>query len=144
MGGECRYNLKMKTNMAKKYALHDILTFGKYRGRTLRQVLSKDAKYVQWCLGNVHNFSMDNPAWDYAISVSSSFETYRPKSSNLVAKRDSLPYSDGIEVLLHNPWGDRILKCAASVAEDILPCLELHILSAAPRAIQLQIPFDTI
>ena len=111
----------MKT---RQYTLNDTLAFGKYRGKTLRQVLTQDANYVQWCLGNVHDFSMDNPAWDYAISLSSSFETSKPKSTTAVAKRDSLPYSDGIEVLLYNPWGDKILKYAASIAVDVMPVVE--------------------
>ena len=127
----------MKT---KQYTLNETLAFGKYRGKTLRQVLTQDANYVQWCLGNVQNFSMDCPAWDYAISLSSAFETYKPKSTTMVAKRDSLPYSDGIEVLLYNPWGDKILMYASSVAIDVMPIVE-KVPCLKPAGRQLEIAF---
>lgn len=42
--------------------LSDLFTFGKYKGKTLKQVLEQEnAAYVVWCIKNIPNFSIEEP-----------------------------------------------------------------------------------
>lgn len=126
--------------MKKAYTLQDILAFGRYKGQKLGRVITNDAHYIQWCITNVSDFSMDEPAWDYAISMDASFETFKPKSSPRVDELACAPYADGIEVLLYNPWSKKMFEHALAMAEDA------KIYSISPKqnryqAIQLHIQF---
>ena len=40
----------------KQYTLNDHLTFGKYRGMTIQDVLQEDADYIEWCKNKVDGF----------------------------------------------------------------------------------------
>lgn len=39
--------------------LHDIFTFGKFKGQTLKHIMSEHGSYVGWCLENIHNFHIE-------------------------------------------------------------------------------------
>lgn len=39
--------------------INDILTFGKYRGKTILQVIDEKPSYVAWCIQNVKDFKID-------------------------------------------------------------------------------------
>lgn len=42
--------------------LSDLFTFGKYKGKILKQVLEQEnAAYVVWCIKNIPNFSIEEP-----------------------------------------------------------------------------------
>ena len=42
--------------------LSDLFTFGKYKDKTLKQVLEQEnAAYVVWCIKNIPNFSIEEP-----------------------------------------------------------------------------------
>ena len=131
----------MREAVTKKYTLNDTLTFGKYRGKTLKAVLTRDAHYIQWCLDNISNFSLDEQAWDYAMSISSAFASHSAESPKATVRYECVPYSEGVEVLLINPWGKQMLKYAISNAEDIFP-YEQPVAICAQEATQLQIQFD--
>lgn len=49
------------------YDLDTPLAFGKYRGRTVEDVLEEDAGYLMWALENVEQFEVD-PALQDAIT----------------------------------------------------------------------------
>ena len=40
--------------------IHNIFTFGKYKGKTLLEVLDNDAQYIVWCIHNIENFTIDS------------------------------------------------------------------------------------
>ena len=91
--------------MTKKYTLNDTLTFGKYKGKTIREVLQIDADYIKWCQDNVKGFSMDEePGSD--TTVKASF------------------YSEGVEILDVNPWAHRCFCNAKRMAEDVIFVIE--------------------
>ena len=85
----------------KQYTLSDKLTFGKYRGRTIREVMQKDAAYIEWCKKNIEGFAVSEVLTDNKRTINVSF------------------YSIGIEVLNINPWGYRFFEKARSIAEDV-------------------------
>lgn len=98
----------------RKYALDEILHFGKYRGKTLRWVLDNHQEYVMWCLSNIQSFGMSDEALDYAVNVSSSFGEYRQS-----IKYEAVPYSEGVEILIRNPWYKRRMENIRNYAVDV-------------------------
>ncbi len=49
--------------MAKKiYTLTDVLSFGKYKGKTVVDVIERNHKYIAWCLANLTHFGLDAAA----------------------------------------------------------------------------------
>lgn len=42
-----------------KLKLKDKFPFGKYKDKTLNEVIETNPSYVQWCLDNVNDFSLD-------------------------------------------------------------------------------------
>ena len=48
--------LKFKANTMKYYNLESILTFGKFDGLTISQVLINQPTYVNWCIENLDHF----------------------------------------------------------------------------------------
>ncbi len=127
--------------MSKRYSLQDILTFGKYRGKTLRHVLTQDANYIKWCLDNIRNFSMDESAWNFAISSSISLDDCRLTGTPVASERSSIPYSDNVEMLLINPWQEKIFKNAIKQAEYIA-FREIRRRKRTIKPIQLQLQFE--
>lgn len=108
------------------YTLTDCLTFGKFRGRSILDVLQKEPQYIQWCLLNVKGFKLDKAAWSYAISIDDAFVHLIPeeqrKEDNAVVEKQ---LANGVELLAHYPWKDPIearrsfIQYARAVAEDI-------------------------
>lgn len=49
--------------------LNDKIRFGKWKGYSVRGVISEDVKYIEWALENVAGFSIDEEAkalyWEY-------------------------------------------------------------------------------
>lgn len=39
-----------------------IFTFGKYKGRTLKEVIERDSSYITWCLEKVKDFTLKSKA----------------------------------------------------------------------------------
>lgn len=50
-----------------KYNLNTVFKFGKYKGKTLKQVIDEDINYVVWCLSDINEFRLDNDAIVYFI-----------------------------------------------------------------------------
>lgn len=46
-------------------SLNDEFTFGKYRGKTLKEVIEKEPTYIEWCMSEITDFLMDDEAYDY-------------------------------------------------------------------------------
>ena len=44
----------------KSYDLETTMNFGKYKGKTLREILTANPNYVNWCLINVDYFHISN------------------------------------------------------------------------------------
>ena len=50
------------------YSLSDILKFGKHKGKTLKNVIDIEPKYVEWLKNNAKdNFKMDNESKNYLV-----------------------------------------------------------------------------
>lgn len=91
----------------KAYTPNDKLTFGKYRGMTIREILQKDAAYIEWCKGNIDGFSVAD----------------EPKNAN---QREATFYSEGIEILSINPWARKCFEYARRMAEDVILAVEIQ------------------
>ena len=39
--------------------IHNVFTFGKFKGKTILQVLDKNPSYLVWCIRNVKGFSIE-------------------------------------------------------------------------------------
>lgn len=89
----------------KQYTLNDHLTFGKYRGMTIKEVLQKDADYIEWCKNKVEGF----------VIVDEAIRAKTIKSSS---------YSTGIEMLQYNPWAKQMFENALRMAEDVKLAIE--------------------
>lgn len=44
------------------YELNTIYDFGKYKGKSLKQVIEDDINYVVWCLTDIPDFKLNNDA----------------------------------------------------------------------------------
>lgn len=104
----------MKKTTKKQYALDDVLNFGKYRNRTLRSVLDTDYQYILWCLSNLPTFEMSGDAWTYASALNPSFVDIKPTTCY-----EAVPYSEGVEMLLCNPWYEKQMANLKQIAEDV-------------------------
>lgn len=51
------------------YDLDDELSFGKYKGKTVEEVLEEDPHYLKWAMENVASFVVDNALHDEIISA---------------------------------------------------------------------------
>ncbi len=49
---------KQKHSNMKYYYSDTIFTFGKYKGRTLDEVMQLDPEYINWCLANLDHFAL--------------------------------------------------------------------------------------
>lgn len=50
------------------YSLSDILKLGKHKGKTLKNVIDIEPKYVEWLKNNAKdNFKMDNESKNYLV-----------------------------------------------------------------------------
>lgn len=47
----------MKFNKEKILTENSKLTFGKYKGKTIKLVLAKEPSYIVWCIENRENFA---------------------------------------------------------------------------------------
>lgn len=103
----------MKTKK-RQYALNDVLHFGKYRNRTLKCVLDTNHQYIFWCLSNLPTFEMNSAAWTYAIALNPSFVAIKPTTCY-----EAVPYSEGVEMLLCNPWYAQQMANLKKCAEDV-------------------------
>jgi hypothetical protein len=42
------------------HGIKNLLNFGKYKGKTILQVIEKNPAYIVWCIRNVKNFTIDD------------------------------------------------------------------------------------
>lgn len=43
----------------KVYSLNDVLEFGKYKGKTVKEVISCDSRWIKWAMENAERFFFD-------------------------------------------------------------------------------------
>jgi hypothetical protein len=55
----------MSERKTNSFGLRSELTFGKYIGKKLEEVIDEDYKYVRWCLENIEWFDMSEEAEEY-------------------------------------------------------------------------------
>jgi len=48
---------EIKDNIVTKYNLNDELRFGKYKGKTILEIIKESPSYIKWCGDNVEGFS---------------------------------------------------------------------------------------
>lgn len=53
----------------KTYTLEDELSFGKYQGKALKEVIDTNAGYVVWMIDEIEWFSVDDEADDYLEGI---------------------------------------------------------------------------
>jgi hypothetical protein len=53
------FQLRGLTRKAKVYHLREQLTFGKYEGEFLEDIIRTEPGYITWCLRNLVNFVID-------------------------------------------------------------------------------------
>lgn len=41
------------------FGMDDVLTFGKYKGETVRQIAETDPRYLRWAFDNIDWFDLD-------------------------------------------------------------------------------------
>lgn len=51
--------------MLKHYNLNDKITFGKYNGLLMKDIIDKHIKYIDWCYLHVKNFHLLYDAFIY-------------------------------------------------------------------------------
>lgn len=51
--------------MSNQLSLTDLLTFGKWRGASLKEVIEEDITYVEWALDEVSFFELDDRASEF-------------------------------------------------------------------------------
>lgn len=60
----------MKPTLKKNnlYSLNDILDIGKYKGLSVKDVIDKNPKYIEWLKNNAkNNFELDNNSINYLV-----------------------------------------------------------------------------
>jgi hypothetical protein len=70
----------MKTAIRNtKKGLTDVLTFGRYKGRTVEELLEEDPDYLTWVNKNVDFFPLEDDVMDAAIeaAVGKKFHGYQ-------------------------------------------------------------------
>ena len=56
------------------FELHDTITFGKYKGREVIDVIDEDAQYIDWAFSNIEWFDLDSEAMDYLTKTIKGFD----------------------------------------------------------------------
>ena len=51
--------------MSFDYRLTDQMSFGKYKGELIRDVMRKDPQYIEWAMDNTNKLSLDDEALDW-------------------------------------------------------------------------------
>lgn len=73
-------------------SLTDKMNFGKYRNRTIQEVIEDDPTYIEWALDNVDWFELDDEAMDvYEKAIK---EHYRDDDLSVWWDEDKLDYGD--------------------------------------------------
>ncbi|MCF6133448.1 exodeoxyribonuclease X C-terminal domain-containing protein [Flavobacterium wongokense] len=70
----------------KFYYLDTIFNFGKYEGKTLKDVASEDIMYIEWCIMTVESFVMDKLTVDEIKKINAGFLSIEGPSEALEDK----------------------------------------------------------
>ena len=74
--------------------VNNTLTFGKYKGKTILQVIKEKPAYIVWCVRNIKNFNIDNTL---AKELCRQYDEHFWKYS--LSK-----YNDNIRILMDKPY----------------------------------------
>lgn len=71
------------------------LTFGKYKDKTILQVIEENPAYIVWCIRNVKNFTIDNNlSKELCKQYDEHFRNYNRSQVNGYTNRD-------VQILMH-------------------------------------------
>jgi hypothetical protein len=66
-----RHIISESTNILNKYdkfsSSSHILTFGKYKGYTVHDVIARDPEYICWALDTIEGFALDDNEWAHYL-----------------------------------------------------------------------------
>ena len=65
-------------NNMKEFGLQDIISFGKYKGHTISYIAEMDYSYIDWAVGNVKDFRINQDVKDKCLENWS--KTYNNRS----------------------------------------------------------------
>lgn len=70
----------------KFYYLDTILNFGKYQGKTLKDVATENIMYIEWCIMNLDNFAINDMTVDEIKKINAGFLSIEGPSERLKDK----------------------------------------------------------
>ncbi len=70
----------------KYYYSDTIFNFGKYKGKTLKDIASEDIMYIEWCIMNIESFVMDKLTIEEIKKINLSFLSIQGPSEVLEDK----------------------------------------------------------
>jgi len=86
-----RNKLKVRIQLKSVLSLHSIITFGQFKGRTIREAIEQDPRYVNWLTEEKKMFLLDNEAYIY----------YRREYEDLMSR---MTFIDKNELNEKLPW----------------------------------------
>lgn len=86
-----RDKLSERINLKSTLSLSSILTFGQFKGYSLREVIQQDPRYVNWLIEEKKMFLLDDEAYRY----------YLREYEDLISRMIYIDKSEPIEKL---PW----------------------------------------
>jgi len=79
----------------EKYKLNQKLNFGKYKSKTIKEIINNDINYIIWCIKNIENFNLDHESIIEFIN-----------NKEKIAVNNNLISNDIIEIALGNKEGN--------------------------------------
>ena len=79
---------KAKCCLLKFYDLDTILNFGKYKGKTLKDVASENIMYIEWCIMNVDFFVISSLTKNEIKEINAGFLCTEETNEKLLEKID--------------------------------------------------------
>lgn len=70
------------------FSLTDRLNFGRYRGKTIKEIANSTPSYLEWCLKNVSWFKMDEKATQYVHDAAVAADGFFPSRINFYPDLD--------------------------------------------------------
>lgn len=62
-----RDKLKDRIQLKSTLSLHSVINFGQFKGRTIREIIEQDPRYVNWLIEEKKMFLLDNEAYIFYL-----------------------------------------------------------------------------
>lgn len=86
------------------HGIKNLLNFGKYKGKTILQVIDENPAYIVWCIKNVKNFTIDdNLSKELCKQYDEHFRKYNLAKSNGYTESD-------VKKLMRSPYNMHALE----------------------------------